>query len=112
MTKEANHDCYKAIRAGHRGALTRLTKEIDKVLASETLNEDHRHKLNIVHRQLEAKAKVLTELDNDVMKCCELGEIEREVQEADVIAAKIIEYKAKLDSIMRPANNTDPLGSI
>ena len=78
------------------------------MLVSGTLNEEHRHKLNIVHRQLEAKAKVLAELDNDVMKCCELGEIEREVQEADVIAAKIIEYKAKLESIMRPANNTDP----
>ncbi|XP_065886111.1 uncharacterized protein [Dysidea avara] len=108
MTEEANHNRYKAYRAGHRGALTRLTKEIDEVLASKTLNEEHRHKLNIVHQQLEVKAKVLTELDNDVMKCCELGEIEREVQEADVIAAKIIEYKAKLKSVMRPANNTDP----
>ena len=108
MTEEANHNRYKAYRAGHRGALTRLTKEIDEVLESKTLNEEHRHKLNIVHQQLEVKAKVLTELDNDVMKCCELGEIEREVQEADVIAAKIIEYKAKLESVMRPANNTDP----
>jgi len=42
------------------------------------------------------------------MKCCDLSQIEKEVQEADVIAAKVIEYKTKLESIKRPATTTEP----
>ena len=49
-----------------------------------------------MYRQLESKAKVLADLDNDIMKCCELGDIKREVQESDAIATKIIEYKARI----------------
>ena len=69
MIEEANYDRYKAIRAGHRGTLMRLTKEIDDVLIVEMLNDEHHQKLKVIHRQLEAKAKVLTELDSDIMKC-------------------------------------------
>ena len=50
-----DYDRYKAIRARYRGALTRLTKEIDEVMFVEMLNEEHYHKLNIMHHQLEAK---------------------------------------------------------
>ena len=93
MSEETNRERYKAIRAGHRGVLMRLTREIDEVMGVETLGDKHHHKLDVMYRQLESKAKILSELDNDVMKCCELGDIEREVQEYDAIATKIIEYK-------------------
>ena len=97
MSEETNRERYKAIRAGHRGVLTRLIREIDEVMGVETLGDEHHHKLDVMYRhdQLESKAKILSELDNDVMKCCELGDIEREVQESDAIATKIIEYKTK-----------------
>ena len=80
MGEEANRECYKAIRAGHRGALTRLNKEIDDVMAVETMSDKNYHKLDVMYQQLELKAKVLADLDNDIMKCCDLGDIEREVQ--------------------------------
>ena len=41
------------------------------------------------------------------MKCCELGDIEREVQESDAIATKIIKYKARIKSVKRPMNATE-----
>ena len=63
------------------------------------LNNEHYHKLDVMYRQLESKAKVLGELDNDIMKCCELGDIEREVQESDAITTKIIEYKTRIESV-------------
>jgi len=90
------YDRYKAIRARHRGALMRFAKEIDKVMTVEIMNEEYYHKLNILHRQLEAKDKILTELNRDIMKCFNLSEIKKEVQEVDVIAAKVIEGKTKL----------------
>ena len=45
------------------------------------------------------------------MKCCDLNKIEKEVQEADVIAAKVIEYKTKLGSVKQPATATEPARS-
>ena len=107
MAEEANRERYKAIRAGHRGALTRLTKEIDEVMAMEMLNNEHHHKLDVMYRQLESKAKLLGELDNDIMKCCDLGDIEREVQESNAITTKIIEYKARIESVKRPVNTSE-----
>ena len=100
MGEEANRECYKAIRAGHRGALTRLTKEIDDVMTVETMSDEHYHKLDVMYRQLESKAKVLADLDNDIMKFCELGDIERQVQESDAIEARI-------ESVKRPVNTTE-----
>ena len=58
MGEEANHERYKAIRAGHRGALTRLTKEIDDVMAVETISDENYHKLDVMYQRLELKAKV------------------------------------------------------
>ena len=49
MGEEANRERYKAIRAGHRGALTRLTKEIDDVMTVETMSDEHYHKLDVMY---------------------------------------------------------------
>lgn len=51
MSEEANRECYKAIRAGHRGALTRLTKNIDEVMVVETLSDEHHHRLDVMYQQ-------------------------------------------------------------
>ena len=67
MAEEANHEHYKVIQSRHRGALMRLTKEIDKVMAVEMLNNEHHHKLDVMYQHLESKAKVLGELDNVVI---------------------------------------------
>jgi len=61
-------------------------------------NKEHYHKSYILHCQLEVKNKTL---DGDIMKCCNLFEIEKEVLEADMIATKIIKFKVKLESIKR-----------
>ena len=41
MGEEANREHYKAIRAVHRGALMKITKEIDDVMAVEALSDKH-----------------------------------------------------------------------
>lgn len=47
--------------------MTRLTKEIDEVMAVEMLNNEHHHKLDMIYRQLESNARVLGEFDNGVV---------------------------------------------
>ena len=77
-------------------------------MAMETMSDEHYHKLDVMcYRQLELKAKVLADLYNDIMRCCELGDIERQVQDSDAIATKIIEYNARIESVKRPVNNTE-----
>ena len=76
-------------------------------MAVEKLSDEHYHKLEVMYQQLESKAKVLADLGNDIMKCCELGDIEREVQDSDAIATKIIEYKARIESVKRPVQTTE-----
>lgn len=82
------------------------TKEIDKVMVMENLNNEHHHKLDVMYRQLESKNKVLGELNNDIMKCWNLRDIKREVQESNAITTNIIEYKARIESVKRPVNTS------
>ena len=81
-------------------------------MAVETMSDEHYHKLDMIYRQLESRAKVLADLDNNIKKCCELGDIEMEVQVSDAIATKIIEYKARIESVKRPVNTTETVHPI
>ena len=96
---KAKLDRCRAIRGGHQGVLTKLTKEIDKILSQEMLTEEHYIRLSVIDRQLEAKSSVLADLDKEVLSCCDAGEIEGEIDESETVTAKIIGYKAKIDSV-------------
>jgi len=98
---KARLDRCRAIRGGHRGVVTKLTKEIDEILSQEMLNEEHYIRLNVIDRQLEAKSSVLADLDKEVLGCCDAGEIEGEIDESETVTAKIMGYKAKIDSVKR-----------
>ena len=51
-------DRLKAVRGSHQGVLIKLTKEVDNLLADETLSNEATAHLNIVCEQLEGKMKV------------------------------------------------------
>ena len=72
----------------------RLTKEIDNVMEVKTLSNVHYH---MMYRQLESKNNVLADLDNYIMKCCEVEDIDTQVQDSDAIATKVLEYKARIE---------------
>ena len=47
----------------HRGVTTKLTREIDEMLALESLTKDHHTTLKALHQQLKIKSVVLVKLD-------------------------------------------------
>ena len=65
----------RAIRGGHRGVVTRLTKQIDELLAVELVGESV-SKLNVLLQQLNNKFDKLQDIDHDIITVCKLEEIE------------------------------------
>jgi len=101
MTEEgrAKYECCKAIRTAHWNFVTKLMKEIDKILLSESLTQEQYTRINVIHRQLEVKSSVLAELNKEALSLCDIGDIATEVEEAGNIVALIMEYKGKIELI-------------
>ena len=72
-------------------------KEVDEIIGTTPLSEEGIARLKVIHKQLESKANVLSEFDREITSLCEVEEIEREVEEAEVFTAKIIGYKRKIE---------------
>ena len=86
-------DRLRAVRGGHRGVLTKLAKEVDDLLADETLSNDSAARLNVIREQLEGKMKILTNLDGEIVSLCQVDDITRKIDESEGIIAKLIECK-------------------
>ena len=78
----------------------KLVKEVDDLLADETLLNEAAARLNVVLEQLEGKMKVLTNLDGEIVSLCQVDDITREIDESEGIIAKLIECKRKIASAM------------
>ena len=101
----------KAVRGGHQGVLTKLAKEVDDLLADETLSNEAAARLNVVCEQLEGKMKVLTNLDGEIVSLCQVDDITREIDESEGIIAKLIECKRKIASAMSNPVSTSTISS-
>ena len=64
----------KAVRGGHQGVLMKLAKEVDDLVADETLSDEATARLNVVCKQLEGKMKVLTNLDGKIVSLCQVDD--------------------------------------
>ena len=100
MQERKRLDRLRAVRGGHRGVLTKLAKEVDDLLADETLSNDSAARLNVIREQLEGKMKVLTNLDGEIVSLCQVDDITREIDESEGIITKLIECKRKIASVM------------
>ena len=81
----------KAVRAGHQGVITKLTRELGEALTSPATGEKVSH-LNVVFEQLQNKLNVLQKINNKVLALCGVDDIEREIDESEVITARILDY--------------------
>ena len=94
---------------GNLGWTQRSTDEThqrNKVLVVEMLSNEHHHKLNVMYRQLGSKAKVLAELDNDIVNSEILKGRSKNLMK---ITTKIIKYKAPIEFVKQPMNTTKPV---
>ena len=86
-------DRQKAVRAGHRGVITKL----DKALTGDAASGEKVGRLNVIYEQLQNKLSVLQKIDNEVLALCAVDDIERKIDEAEVITAKILDYRWRIN---------------
>jgi len=97
-------DRQKAVRAGHRGVITKLTRELDEALTGDAASGEKVGRLNVIYEQLQNKMSVLQKIDNEVLALCAVDDIEREIDEAEVITAKILDYRRRIEVFLKPAS--------
>ena len=75
------------------------------MLTGEGLLEAEQLKqLSVKMQQLDGKLKVLSDIDKEILDQCEVDTIEREIDESEVISAKILQCKQRIsDAITRVA---------
>ena len=83
---------FKSVRAGYRGVITKLTRELDEALTG-TATREKVGRLNFIYEQLQNKLNVLQKIDNEVLAVCRVEDIESEIDDSEVISARILDYK-------------------
>jgi len=100
--RRTKHERLRAVRGGHRGVTTKLIKEVDELLAVSPLTVEGRSRLDVINKQLRLKAELLRGLDTEIVSLCDVSDIQGEIEEAEGITAKIIEYRTKIDKAIIP----------
>ena len=85
-------DRLKAVRAGHRGVITKLTRELDEALTG-TVSGEMVGRLNVIYEQLQNKLNVLQKIDNEVLAVCRVEDIECKIEDSEGVSARILDYK-------------------
>ena len=74
----------RSIHGGHRGVVTKIVKEVDDLLSAEgPMNPERVRRLNVKIQQEEAKLKVLSDIDKDILSKCNVEDIEREINKSE-----------------------------
>ena len=99
MTEEATRalERSRAVRRGHRGVVTKLVHEAEGILRDETMDSEQRSRLSVIKQQLEGKLKLLNDMDRDILNRCEVDTIETEIDESELVIAKIISCNQQID---------------
>ena len=74
----------RSIHGGHWGVVTKIVKEVDDLLSAEgPMNPERVRRLNVKIQQEEAKLKVLSDIDKDILSKCNVEDIEREINKSE-----------------------------
>ena len=93
----------RSIRGGHRGVVTKIVKEVDDLLSAEgPMNAERVSRLNVKLQQLEAKLKVLSDIDKEILSKCNVEDIEREINESETVTAKIMDCQQRIHEAIKP----------
>lgn len=95
-----NMDCLRAIRRGHRGVVTKATREINELLSEEGTSHESFDHLNVLLQQLDNKMHVLRDINREILALCPVEEIERQIEESETVVAKTLKYKHKIDTAL------------
>ena len=72
---------------GHGGVSTNLEKLAVELI--ENPESDNLEKCKVITKQLEAKLKLLSEIDDEILNICDVGDIQHEIEEAAEVSDRI-----------------------
>ena len=101
----------RAVRRGHRGVVTKLVHEAEGILRDETVDTEQRSRLSVIKQQLEGKLKLLNDMDRDILDRCEVDAIETEIDESELVIAKIINCTQQIDMAVISVNSRAAVAS-
>ena len=90
----------KRTRGAHRGVATKYTQEAKVLLETEMIEEKALRRLKVLSDLLQDKARELKEMDDKILASCPTEEIEREVEEAEEIIARVAELQAEIETVV------------
>ena len=90
----------KRTRGAHRGVATKYTQEAKALLETEMIEEKALRRLKVLSDLLQDKARELKEMDDKILASCPTEEIEREVEEAEEIIARVAELQAEIETVV------------
>ncbi len=85
----------RARRRGDRGVCTKLEKQAIELIGNP--ESDNLEKCKGIARQLEAKLKLLSEIDDEILNICDVNDIQREIEEAAEISDRILDAVRIID---------------
>ena len=85
----------KAVRAGNRAVITKLTKEAEYILQQSEVNTG---RLQTTGSLLDEKLAKIKDLDSQVVYLCEVTEIADEIEAAEDIISCILDTQRNIQS--------------
>ena len=106
---KAKLERLKAIRAGHRGVVTKAIKECDEILGTTPISEENVSWLEILDQQLRSKLSTLKDLGQEFLAICDVKDIEQAIMESEEIEFKLIDKTKKIEATLssRQPQNTN-----
>ena len=102
----------KAKRRGHRAVTTKLIHEAKAIFETPDVSTLNHSRLKVINNLLTEKEKLLPEMDDQVLAVCKVEEIEKEIEDSDVIRSRILEVKGRIECLdiskLSPSVNTSP----
>ena len=83
-------DRAKAIRTAYHGIISELIREVDKLISTNASTKEVQAHLKVILKHLEAKSVLLNKLDRVILSLCDIDEVEGEIEEAELMVAKLI----------------------
>ena len=82
----------------------KIMKEINSLLSPEgPLHAERISRFNVKLQQVEAKLKILSDMDEDILSKCNIDDIEYEINKPEAVITRIMDCQHK--GFMKPLNS-------
>ena len=99
-------DRLKASRGAHRGVITKRIGEANTILEPEgTLNNEQAKQLDVLHRLLESKLKLVESLDESILSLCEVETIQAEIEDSERVLERVVACQKSIQDALTKRNN-------